>query len=128
MNDFIQIYKAEQSQFKYKAPFDGWKPVYNKIGTIRINLAGNIDAAYATKNLKVWEGRLRAHNMPESGFGSPQNLLDTLTYNGPITFVDHKGISHTVHFAGEIDEKSFSPDWYGNSNFIDIKVKLLEAS
>jgi hypothetical protein len=127
MNDYIQLYVNGQTAYKYRLPFASWKPVVMKIGTVRITLLGTLDAAYAAADIKEWNGKIRCDVAPASGFGTPENLMATLAHKGAIIFVDNDNVSHTVHATGQISESSITPAWSGNSNTIDIQVKMTEV-
>lgn len=127
MNDYILLYVSGETPLKYKTPFKGWKPVNQKIGTVRLTLLGSLDAAYASGGIKQWTGRLRTQHNPPAGYGSPEQLLATINHKGPLVFVDHDGVEHAVHSTGQNLESSMTTDWTGDGNKIDYTVFLTEA-
>jgi hypothetical protein len=110
---------------KYSAPHGRFSPARSKPSTARITLSGASDVSYGPGTTREWVGVLTAPAKADTGWGSIDDLRDTLDKRQALAFIDHYGTAVTVYAIGVHNEMSFTPMWDGDSNTWTVSVRLV---
>jgi len=123
MNNYIVL-----DTKKYKCPKDGWQPIIGKPTQVRYNLDGTTDITYGPAVPYEWIGQIIAPNTPfDGGWGSYDDLMETLAKTEDLAFVDHYGNAYTVVALGPIVPLSKSPMWDAPSNEYQVQTRLVRV-
>lgn len=122
MNDYVTL-----DGKKYTATHGKWTEVIVVPATIRKTLSGVTDVTYGPATYQEWRGEMRAYpGTPPVGYGTWSDLKTSLQSLAGLSFTDHFGNAHTVHFGGEAHNTSLSPVWDQDSGKMFVMVRLVK--
>jgi hypothetical protein len=127
MNDFIILCIKDGTQKKYRTPGNKWNPSVEPFASHRFTLLGELDATYGNGEKKTWEGEIIADNSPDTGFGTPSDLLATLTSKSELFLQDHLGDQYYVRAFGKFTPRYLHNVWDAPSNKAFIPVILVKS-
>jgi len=111
---------------KYVTVHPKWKPQLVRPKTVRVTLAGDLDATFGSAVTQTWMGIAKAPITPkDASWGTRDDMVATFAKASLLTFVDHRGDSYNVAILSDGVEMSRSPDWDVASNTYHFVLTLI---